>query len=143
VSGVDHRRAGQALTEFALVLPILVVLVMAVFDFGRALFYLSSVNEAAKSGARIATVNQDADYICKTVSDGAAGIILPDTCKSTGVTGVAVVAECGAIDCEQTVSVTYSYEPVMPVLGALLGQFSFSSESTTHVERVCPRPCSL
>jgi len=51
------RRAGQrsqALIEFALVSPVLLLLLFGVIDLGRAIFYYDTVNHAAREGARVA-----------------------------------------------------------------------------------------
>jgi hypothetical protein len=49
--------AGQAVVEFALVLPLLCALVFAMIDFGKALYYYVELTHVANEGARIATVN--------------------------------------------------------------------------------------
>ena len=45
-------RGGQALVEFALVLPILLLLFLGVVEFGRAWMIRQVVTNAARSGAR-------------------------------------------------------------------------------------------
>jgi TadE-like protein len=50
-------RAGQrsqALIEFALVSPVLLLLLFGVIDIGRAIFYYDTINHAAREGARVA-----------------------------------------------------------------------------------------
>jgi Flp pilus assembly protein TadG len=51
----DER--GAALVEFALVVPILLVLLMAMLDFGKAFNYWIDETQLASSGARWAVVN--------------------------------------------------------------------------------------
>ncbi len=46
------RSPGQGFLEFALALPIFLLLVMGVFEFGRLLAVASSVYTAAREGAR-------------------------------------------------------------------------------------------
>jgi hypothetical protein len=51
------RRAGQrsqALIEFALVSPVLLLLLFGVVDLGRAIFYYDTISHAAREGARTA-----------------------------------------------------------------------------------------
>jgi hypothetical protein len=59
--GIDararRRGVGQALAEFALVIPIFLVLMVGVFEFGRAIYYIQVVNNAAREGARYAIVH--------------------------------------------------------------------------------------
>ena len=50
---------GTALVEFALVLPLLLVLVLGVLDFGRAFNYWNDTNHLAATGARFAAVNHN------------------------------------------------------------------------------------
>ena len=45
---------SQALIEFALISPILLLLLFGVVDIGRAVFYYDTVNHAAREGARTA-----------------------------------------------------------------------------------------
>ncbi|HUS17480.1 MAG TPA: TadE/TadG family type IV pilus assembly protein, partial [Chloroflexia bacterium] len=51
------QRRGQALLELALVLPLLAVLLLGVFDIGRAFADQESVTNAARQGARYAARN--------------------------------------------------------------------------------------
>ena len=53
------KGTGQSLAEFALVLPIFLVLFFAVIDLGSAIFTFNSLTNAAREGARLAIVNQD------------------------------------------------------------------------------------
>ena len=46
---------GQAIVEFALVAPILIILIMGVFDLGLAFFTNITLQNAAREGARYAT----------------------------------------------------------------------------------------
>jgi hypothetical protein len=134
--------SGQSLTEFALVLPILIVLILGLFDFSRAMFYLNAVNEAARNGARIATVNQDSGHICTTVAEGATLLDLPTSCvgasTSPGITHVPG-GNCSLLsECTQTVTVKAQFEPVIPVIGGIVGPVKLQSSSTVHVEHLCP-----
>jgi Flp pilus assembly protein TadG len=50
------REAGQATVELALVLPILLILVIGIFEFGRAWNVRQVITDAARASARIAAV---------------------------------------------------------------------------------------
>src|SRR5690554_1734647 len=67
--------AGQALVEFALVLPLLLVLVIAVFEFGRAWSAYQVITDAAREGARNAVVVNpaiDSAYVVQRIRDALA-----------------------------------------------------------------------
>ena len=53
----DER--GQALTEFALVLPLLLLLLLGLIDFGKAINYWIDETHLANEGARWAAVNNN------------------------------------------------------------------------------------
>lgn len=48
---------GQAMLEFALILPILLALVCGIIDFGWIFYHQSELNNCAREGARYAIVN--------------------------------------------------------------------------------------
>ncbi len=57
-----RMNSGQSLIEFALLLPLLFLLVMALFDIGRAVLYYSILNTAVREGTRYAIVQPKCDY---------------------------------------------------------------------------------
>lgn len=48
------KQRSQALIEFALVSPVLLLLVFGIIDIGRAVFYYDTLSHAAREGARAA-----------------------------------------------------------------------------------------
>lgn len=50
---LDGQRS-QALIEFALISPVLLLLLFGIIDIGRAVFYYDTVTHAAREGARVA-----------------------------------------------------------------------------------------
>lgn len=48
---------GAAAVEFAIVLPLLVVLVFGIIDFGRLFYAQITVTQAAREGSRLAALN--------------------------------------------------------------------------------------
>lgn len=55
--GRRPRTRGQALAEFALVAPIFFLMLFALLDFGRYVYYVQILNNAAREGARYAIVH--------------------------------------------------------------------------------------
>ena len=58
-AGDRDSEAGVALVEFALVLPLLLVLLFAMLDFGKAFNYWIDETHLANEGARWAVVNKN------------------------------------------------------------------------------------
>jgi Flp pilus assembly protein TadG len=52
-----HRGRGQALVEFSLVAPIFFLVLFAIIDIGRYVYYVQVLNNAAREGARYAIVH--------------------------------------------------------------------------------------
>lgn len=52
---------GQGLVEFALVVPILLLLLVAIVDVGWFVFAKTNLNNAAREGARVYAVHDDVD----------------------------------------------------------------------------------
>ena len=46
-----RKQRSQAMTEFALVAPVLLLLTFGILDFGRALYYYAAAGDAAREGA--------------------------------------------------------------------------------------------
>lgn len=154
----SRQGSGQSLVEFALLLPILLLILMGVFDFGRAIYAYNTVSEAARNGARVAIVNQSLADICSTAASRAVALGLPTACApngNPGTVGVWVIrtstgtpTPCTALNCQQTVRVTYQFTAITPIIGALIGPISLVSSSTVPVESLCPSatnpaPCPI
>ena len=54
---------GQSLIEFALLLPILVLIIFGVLELGRAFFAFIAITNAARRGARVFTFRPDVTTI--------------------------------------------------------------------------------
>ena len=94
-----HRRgAGQAMTEFALVLPIFAILLFGIVDLSRFVYTANALNNGAREGARFATVAvRPAE--CAGMTRAACAIEVAST-RSWGVpTGsISVTPTCSRID---------------------------------------------
>ena len=125
---------GQNLVEFAMVVPIFLILVFAIVDFGMGFHAWITVTNAAREGARIGAVGADAATIEARVIDSASSLIGEDL-------DVTIVNAQGAPGEAVSVDVGYDYELITP-LSNLLGIFggglgspiTFHSESEMRIE---------
>jgi Flp pilus assembly protein TadG len=60
--GRRSSRRGQALVEFAFVAPIFFLLLFGIIDFGRYVYYVQVLNNAAREGARYAIVHGSGSF---------------------------------------------------------------------------------
>ncbi|HSN94299.1 MAG TPA: TadE family protein [Anaerolineaceae bacterium] len=84
------------MVEFALILPILLLLVMGLFDIGRVIFYYATLNTAVREGTRFAIVQPYCDY--RADPTNCSGVVLdtyPLICSSA--TSKANINICKAI----------------------------------------------
>lgn len=82
---------GQAVVEFALVVPVLMLLVVGVFEFGRAWNAHQAVTDAAREGARIAVIADPAiteDSVRKVVRNALSAVSLNADLAVIQLTGV-------------------------------------------------------
>jgi Flp pilus assembly protein TadG len=56
-----HNEQGQALAEFALVLPVLILVLFGMIEFGRGFNYWNDATHISAEGARYAVVNRKPD----------------------------------------------------------------------------------
>jgi hypothetical protein len=144
-------RRGQALAEFALVFPIAMLLLLAVFDVGRAVFAYNGLTNAAREGARLAAVNQDEGMIEQRVADmtfgtgvtnlGAADFVRfhKDVPNLTTPTSNPVCTTM-AVGCVAIINAESDWSAITPIVGQIIGPITFRAESQVPVEFVCPNP---
>lgn len=121
----DER--GQALVEFALIAPLLLLLVLGVVEFGRAWHSYQVVTDAAREGARVAVVgNRDPaiqEEVLATVRDalGRAGLD-PDR-ADIQLSGIP-----GSVGDPAQVAISYAYRLtwLRPLMGWTLEDASIS-----------------
>jgi Flp pilus assembly protein TadG len=109
---------GQSLVELAIVLPLLLLLVLGIFDLGRGIFYYSAIHNAAREGARYGAVDH-----CDTEGIRNAAI------NMAGSLGTNLVIEeptkFYSVDGKPNrivVTVRYDFETITPLIGGFLGE---------------------
>lgn len=107
---------GQALVEMALVLPIFILLVMGIIDFGRLFNAQISITHASREGARQAAVGTSDTQVVSLVK-GAATNLDPTRITVTILPGPSSRQKGASI----TVTVGYRLELITPVIGTMLG----------------------
>jgi len=71
------RRRGQALVEFALILPVLLVILLGTVDAGRLIFAYNAVANAAREGGRTAIINQTPAEVRQRAAEQATVLGMP------------------------------------------------------------------
>lgn len=122
------RDRGATAVEVALLMPILLVLVMGIVDFGLALRAQITITQAAREGVRVAALKQT----------GAA------TRAETAANGLDIGVSVGACpsgsggDAEVTVTHTFNFVTPVGALAGLFGGGGFGSPITLDAKGVMP-----
>ena len=142
-----RRDGGQALVEFALIFPIFMLVLLGIFDIGRAVFAYNTITNSAREGARLAIVNQDSTSITSRV-EGQSPAAAPTTCvvflksgRTTSDCATTPAADkCAAIavGCVASVEVRSLFQAITPIIGNIMGPATFTARSEVPVEFVCP-----
>ena len=154
-----HDSRGQSMVEFALILPIFVLLLIGIFDLGRGVYAFNTISQAAREGARLAIVDQTIAHIQDEAAKTAvqlgidpADIVVefrdrelldtPNSC--VGAVAGDNNNDQSIVRCMAIVTVPYEYEAATPILGGILGTIQMEGRSQFKVDFNCEGPeCPL
>ncbi|HEY8737507.1 MAG TPA: TadE family protein [Candidatus Dormibacteraeota bacterium] len=154
---MSKKSRGQAMVEFALLASLLFLLVMGIFDFGRAVAVYINIAEAAHEGARqlvlrsnyLSTYPDTAIINATLAKIGGGGMVLTEdpclqgsspctspstpTQPNTGFIWISPSRVPG--NNEVTVRVTYLYAPMTGMISDVVGaQFVMTAGSSMRAE---------
>lgn len=140
----NRRERGAAAVEFALVAPLLILLVFGIIDFGYMINRATVVNNAARDAVRIASLDGSYDEIRQTVVGELSDSGIPADAPTTRIMICAdadVAASCDADEPDYdsraasgsvaTVKIEYHYQWITPVIAGIFGD---STTVTKHSE---------
>ena len=151
---IRRNDRGQSLVEFALVLPIFLLLIFGVVDAGRLVYTYNTISNAARDGARVAIVNQSTTgtATCDTTQPTAwptgcavasgIGLNLADADVVVSYRDAADAAACATpiIGCIAVVTVTGRFTPLTPGINTLIGSVTLTATTKMSLERICTNP---
>jgi Flp pilus assembly protein TadG len=131
----DHRERGQAATELALLLPLLLVVLAAIFEIGRTVNDYMQVTSAAREAARQAAVGQRSCADAARVADSAARDAAPGLDWSrAGVRLTTAPCPSGTLPPGSEITVTVTYPASIDILGQVVYSTPLSGSTTMRVE---------
>jgi Flp pilus assembly protein TadG len=114
-----QTETGQALVEFTMVLPVLLVLLFGLVDFGRAFYSWLLVTNAAREGARVAAVQSTSAQIDTRIHDALCSSY-PSNCSinmsKLTITKTNVQAARGN---PVTIDLSYNFQYATPIGGII------------------------
>jgi Flp pilus assembly protein TadG len=156
---IGNGRRGQALVEFALIVPVLMLILVIAIDFGRLFFSYIEVSNAAREGANYAAAHAaDSPFDAATYTTGVTAAALGETNAQAqrGEGGLQVVGftvlscfnptapatpincstatNSGGIGDQVSVSVRQPFTFFTPLIGGFFGgQLNISSSATAPI----------
>jgi Flp pilus assembly protein TadG len=125
----NARPRGQALVEFALVVPILAVLLMGTLEVGRMMSAYVLISNGAREGARLGAVQGTSSAITTKVQEVTASL---DPSKRT----ITVTNAQGWTGQYVTVRVVYRFSFIVPLVATLFpsNPFNLTSQAIMRLE---------
>jgi len=139
-----REERGTALVEFALIAPLLFLLLFGIIDFGRALNYYNQVTQLAGQGARAAVVNRMPDGTAITSGSSLQNQLATTYTAQPELKNGIVVCIVGPVPTNVgdpvTVKVSYQFHflPLIGLAGQALGGLNLSATETQRAEVVPP-----
>lgn len=131
---------GAAAVEFALLLPLILVLVLGIIDFGGMLHGQVTLTQAAREGARVAALRDASDpaYDGDEIARRTRAAVRSPLIESEDI--VVDPMTCPNDDDDALVALTYDFEFITPV-GSLIAAFGgegFGPDITLSATGVMP-----
>jgi Flp pilus assembly protein TadG len=120
-AGGRDSQAGAAAVEFALVLPILLLLVFGIIQFGFFLAQQNALNGAVRTGARYGSVNAFAAFTATPHTCASVITKVRNAATTIGMDGSAVavtVSVGGTLKCQSAANASVPVNVVPPCKGA-------------------------
>src|SRR5262245_12857459 len=146
-----HRTRGQALVEFALIFPLLAIVIFGIIDFGRYVATSNSLSNSAREAARVASVGLRPSPQCDglsrencaiSVADSNAWFIAPPaidttvTCERPGASGTTPIAIGSCRTNDFVIVHTQSvFTPITPLIGQFIGGMTLTGETRMVVNQ--------
>ncbi|OGO18768.1 MAG: hypothetical protein A2Z14_06355 [Chloroflexi bacterium RBG_16_48_8] len=121
------KERGQDLAEYALILPIFLLVVMSIFDMGRAVYSYSALQNSVREGARYGIIHpDDITGIENVVRQKAVGL---------DIRGLNIFTSYPSDETIQ-IRATFRFQIITPIIGALFGsnEVTLKGQATMHIE---------
>jgi len=126
----NRRSRGQAMVEFTLILPLLLLLILGIYQFGQTYADYIQVTNAARDGGRKALVSRsDASGVADVVTAAKNATWWLDKNQTTVTVSPGQPWTTG-----QTVTVTVTYPYSINLLGFVVASGTLKSATTVRME---------
>lgn len=121
---------GQALVEMAFVLPIILLIIMGMVEFGRIFNSYLIVTNASREGARVAVVGGTDTDINNSIATSTNTLVQEDI-----TVDISPVEESRTRGTQVTVTVHYNIEMICPIISGIVpNPFPINSSTVMRME---------
>ena len=129
IKELKRKENGQAIVEMALVLPIFLLLLFGIFEMSIIGYTYISLNNAARAGARVASVGGSDLDITTTIQNA---VVLNNSSLTINITPPENQRQSGQ---DVTVNVSYPVQIIVPLLGGILpNPYIVNADLTMRIE---------
>ena len=132
----DSRDRGSVAVEFALLLPVLLLLIFGIIDFGRAINAQITLTQAAREGARLASLGYSTSAVTTRAQSAATGL---SPVPTVTVTSACPTGAGTGVDAVVKLSYTFTFVTPVGAFAAMFGTASFGS--TLSLSATGEMPC--
>lgn len=125
-----RREDGQAMVEFALILPLLVLLLCGIIDFGWIFGNQITMNNASREAARFMAINYDSTKPLEDNETVAEGIMQARLTTMDDANLSVTLSVSGEV---VMVSASYPLPILTPLLSTILGDDTITIDSSTSM----------
>ncbi len=132
---MKHEK-GQAMVEFALVLPLLILLLCGIIDFGWLFMNQSLLDNASRETTRYMTMNYD-DTLTNSANQTVALTEMKSVLGTSVLSGSSLTLTLSVNTTDNSITITASYplQTLTPVMVfAVNGKVTIDSETTMRIE---------
>jgi Flp pilus assembly protein TadG len=134
-----QRTRAQSMVEFALVVPMLFLFILGIIELGYALFVYTSVQNAAREGARSAAVRPCPTSADTTAIQDATRSRLPTLVNSSSLNPSIAYSDPAMPDfgTAVTVTVNYSFQLLDPLVQGFIPQVNVNAAASRNITTGC------
>lgn len=129
---ISRRDRGAAAVEMALVMPLLLMIICAIIDFGRMYNAQITLTQAAREGARASAYGQTAAQVQSRVALAAGDLEDPATPTSEVLITSSTACSATPADPYAMITVSYTFSFVTP-FAAIVGMFGSWAPNGSYV----------
>lgn len=116
VKKIIKSKKGQTMVETALILPVILLILLGIMEFGRLFSNYLIVSNASREGARYAALGKSDTQIQSVIEDL---FVSTGLCESGSFGSVATITKGTYADSVE-IKVEYNYNVITPIVGPLI-----------------------